>query len=168
MPDLKGMEQQKALETLNQIGLKQGRITREPSPEERKANVVLRQFPPPNDRVKQGAIVDIVVSSGEVSEGASRTVLFSYIVPARPKTKKELENPEEPQEKDLSPRSVRLELSHAGATQPIVVLKSGPPGTRISHVWRRVMEVAVLKIYVDEIFTETMICKPPSTEFVSQ
>lgn len=166
MPDLKGMKQQKALETLTQIGLKQGYITREPSPEGKKIDVVLRQFPPPNDRVKRGSIVDLVVSSGEV--GASRTVLLSYIVPARPKTKKELENSIGPWEEDLSPRSVRLELSHAGAAQPIMVSKSGSPGTRISHVWRRVRGIAVLKIHVDDIFTETMICKPPSTSFASQ
>jgi len=168
MPDLRGMEQQKALETLTQIGLKQGRVTREPSPEGKKADVVIRQFPPPNDRVKRGTIADIVVSSGEVSEGDSRTVLLSYIVPVRPRTKEELENPMGPRKENLSPRSVRLELSHAGLAQPTVVSKSGPPGTQISHVWRRVKGVAVLKIHVDNIFTETMICKPPSTEFVSQ
>jgi len=168
MPDLKGMEQQEALEKLAEIGLKQGNITREPPPEGQKANVVLRQFPPPNDRVDRGTIVDIVVSSDKASGEASRTALVSYIVPARPRTKEELENPEEPPKEDLIPRNVRLQLSHADTTQPIIVHKSGPPGARISYVWRRVKGVAVLMIFVDDVFTETMICKPPSTEFVSQ
>lgn len=166
MPNLKGMEQQKALEVLARTGLKQGHITREASPEGQKADIVLRQFPPAKDRVKRGTAVDIVISSGEVSEGTLRTaVLSSYVVPPRPKTSEEPENPEEQPAEDLSPRTVRLELRHAG--KPSVVTKSGRPGTRISHFWR-VEGLAVLKIYVDGVFTETMICKPPSTTFVSQ
>ncbi|MFC1714699.1 PASTA domain-containing protein [Candidatus Poribacteria bacterium] len=167
MPDLNGMEQQKALETLSEIGLKQGNITREASPEGQKAGIVLRHFPPSNDRVKRGTAVEIIVSSGEVSEGTLRTVVLPYVIPPRPRTSEEPENPEERQEEDLSPRSVLLNLSHSGAKQPIVVPKSGRPGTRISHFWR-VKGVAVLKIYVDDLLTETMISKPPSTEFVRQ
>lgn len=166
MPDLKGMEQQKALEALERRGLRQGRITHEAS-STAKAGVVIEQSHRANDRIARGVAVDIWVSSGETSEETWRTATLSYIVPVPIKTSEDSEDPEQEQE-DLSPRNVEIILEHDGAAQSRVIVKDFlVPHTPLSRPCR-IKGLAYAKIYVDEALAETMICKPPSRVFVKQ
>ncbi len=157
MPDLRDMELGEALELLETNGLRSGRITREASSASERDNIVLEQDPQPNERIERGTLVDIVVSSGEASEKKSRMTVLRYRVPAG------TEYPE-----TSGSRHVRIELEHEGATQTnVIVDKFYEPGTLLSYP-RWITGRGVAKIYVDGIFTETMICDWPSKEFSSQ
>ena len=161
MPDLRNMDLQKALETLKRSGLKQGRITKETSPAIRKADIVLEHSPQADERVERNTAVDIVVSSGKISKGTYRRAILSYVVPLRPRI---LEDPEE--QEDLSPRQIEIMLEHEGGMQKEPP-RASAPGTLLS-IPLRIKGQAIVKIYVDGIFTKTMICNPPSRKFVAQ
>jgi beta-lactam-binding protein with PASTA domain len=63
MPDLAGMYMDEALEIIKQRGLKSGLVEKEFSPDVTEPGIVLDQKPQPGERIKRGAIVNLVVSS---------------------------------------------------------------------------------------------------------
>ncbi len=63
VPDLQGLTNREAKETLDRAGLKQGTVA-EASHDRVEAGRILRQAPPPGFRVKKGRAVDWVVSLG--------------------------------------------------------------------------------------------------------
>ena len=163
MPDLKGMDMQKALEMLKNSGLKRGNITYEVSPSARKSDVVLEHSPPAGERVERNVAVDMVVSSYDVSEGTLRTATLNFIVPRRPRTS---EDPEE--EEDLSPRHIVIKLEHEGLTSLTEVYNDRKrPGKQVSR-FLRIKGLAIARIYVDGIFTKTMVCNGSERSFVDQ
>ena len=159
MPDLRKMDRQKALDMLERSGLRQGFITKEASPTTRKADIVLEHSPQAGERVERNTAVDIVVSSDEIPKGTSRMAILSYTVPPRSKIS---DDPDEPE--DLSPRQIEIRLEHEGETRSEVPRPSAP-GTLLS-IPLRIKGQAIAKIYVDGIFTKTVICNPPSRTFV--
>jgi len=161
MPDLRGMELQAVSKLLETKQLKLGLVTRKASSD--KADVVLDQVPQPNERIGTGAAVDVVVSSGELSEAVLRGVVLRYAVPRRPKPTPTGDPPYAPPE-DLSDRSVRIVLEHEGKTRTIVE-KNFPPDKLLEY-FLQVKGQGIAKIYVDDMLAEVMICTWPSTEFV--
>jgi len=65
MPDIRGMKLQDAEELLKSRGLKLGLVEREFSLEVEEADIILEQTPQPNDRIKRGTSVNVIVSSLE-------------------------------------------------------------------------------------------------------
>jgi len=63
MPDLSGMYMDEALELIKQRGLKSGLIEKEFSPDVNEPGIVLDQKPQSGERIRRGAVVNIVVSS---------------------------------------------------------------------------------------------------------
>lgn len=167
MPELKDMDFQEAIKLLERSGLEQGNITYEDSQDGKKANIVLGQFPQAGERIEKGDAVDIVVS--KASEDRGRTARLSYTVPKKPMLPSD--DPEMivgPMQEDRDERLVKIELDHEGIQRPVEIInKLLLPGKPLSY-FLRVKGVAIAKIYVDNILTQTMVCKPLSTEFVIQ
>ncbi len=63
MPDISGMYMDEAIELIKQRGLKIGLIEKEVSPDVNEPGIVLDQTPQPGDRIRPGAVVNIVVSA---------------------------------------------------------------------------------------------------------
>jgi serine/threonine-protein kinase len=63
MPDLAGMWLNEAIELIKMRGLRPGLVEREVSPDVNTPDVVLDQSPQPGNRIKRGAVVNLVVSS---------------------------------------------------------------------------------------------------------
>jgi len=63
VPDLRGMKLQNAAELLKSSGLRLGQVKRQVSLEVKESGIVLEQNPQPNDRVRKGIEVNVVVSS---------------------------------------------------------------------------------------------------------
>ena len=144
MPDLGGMKLQSALEQLEALGLKSGRVNRKDSPVVEEPGMVLEQIPLPNDRVQRGTLVDLVVSSGGASQNATRIVVLRYKVLPRPAS---LENP--PEYEDSSPRHVKIVLEHEGKTRTIVD-KMVAPGSWLERPVQ-ISGRGIAKIYVDDM-----------------
>lgn len=167
MPDLRGMKLQEASKLLEIDKLKLGSVTRKASSEE--ADVVLGHTPQPDQSIDTGAVVDLIVSSGDSSGAVLRGVVLRYKVPRRPKPPPP-ENPEEgPLPEDLSPRRVRIVLEHEGKTRTIVNKKFPPD--KLLEYFLQIRGQGTAKIYVSDdddhdMLAEVMICPWPSTEFV--
>jgi len=63
MPDIAGMYMDEAIELIKQRGLKVGLIEKEFSPDVNEPGIVLDQTPQPGERIRQGTVVNFVVSS---------------------------------------------------------------------------------------------------------
>jgi len=162
IPDLSSMKLQDARKLLESSGLKEGRITYEASAHEM-PNTVLKQIPPPEERVERGTLVDLVISSSiKTSATERRLVRLSYRVPKRPRSS------EDSVQEDLSKRYVKILIEDDEQiwTQ---VDDMFDPGDLLIYPFQ-ISGKGRAKIYVDDMKwpIETMICVEQSSKFVSQ